>query len=207
MACGDGDPAQVSKPFDRNRSGMVLGEGAGSIVIEELEHARARGAEIYGEVLAAASRSAADRQLVARRDQALAGVLSSLLDASGIAPDAVGHLHAHGLSTRTCDIDEARAIQQVFGNRARPLPIAAAKSYFGNLGAGSGMVELITSLLALRHGRLFRTLNYTTPDPECPVAPVVDDTTSPGANFINLNVTPQAQASGLLIGQFGEALS
>jgi 3-oxoacyl-[acyl-carrier-protein] synthase II len=80
-----------------------------------------------------------------------------------------------------------------------PIPIVAAKSYFGNLGAGSGAVELIASLLALRHDRLFPVLNYAAPDAECPVWPVLDDATPSGGSFISLSVTPQAQASAVLV--------
>ena len=111
----------------------------------------------------------------------------------------IGHLHAHGLSTRSCDAEEARAIHGVFGGRSRPVPVVAAKSYFGNLGAGGGMVELIASLLALQHGHLFPTLNYETPDADCPVAVVRDGAVEAGESFINLSVTPQAQASAVLI--------
>ncbi len=122
--------------------------------------------------------------------------------AAGANVNDVGHLHAHGLSTRTGDVEEARAIQAVFAARSTPLPVVAAKSYFGNLGAGSGMVELIASLLAMQHGRLFPILNYATPDPECPVAAVRNGDACPGASFINLNVTPQGQASAAMVRQF-----
>ena len=114
----------------------------------------------------------------------------------------VGHLHAHGLSTRTSDVEEARAIQEVFAARSSPLPVTAAKSYFGNLGAGSGMVELIASLLALQHDHLFPILNYTTPDAECPVAAVRNGDAQPGTSFINLSVTPQGQASAVMVRRF-----
>ena len=199
VSVADGDPAKVSRPFDRNRTGMVLGEGAGAILIEELQHAQARGATIYGEILAAASGAAAGRRMVVHRDEALHGVLRAILDRSAVEPAAIGHLHAHGLSTRTCDVDEARAINRIFGDRTATLPVVAAKSYFGNLGAGSGMVELIASLMALDQQRLFRVLNYETPDPECPLAVVTEDGTPGGDSFIHLNVTPQGQASGILI--------
>ena len=199
---GNGDPAAASRPFDRDRSGAVLGEGAGAIVIEELSFAQARGATIYGEVVGAATSSAAAPRLVAHRDRAMANVLRSALRGAGANAADVGHLHAHGLSTRTCDADEARAIQEVFAGRATPLPVVAAKSNFGNLGAGGGMVELIASLLALRHDRLFPMLNYTTPDPECPVTAVCDGSTPPGASFVNLNVTPQGQASAVMVQRF-----
>ena len=172
VANGQGDPTRASRPFDRDRTGMVLGEGAGAIILEELASAQARGATIYGEIVAAACSSAADSKFVARRDRAMVNVLRRMLETSRIGLDAVGHLHAHGLSTRSGDAEEAQAIAQVFAARTKPLPVVAAKSYFGNLGAGSGMVELIASLLAMQHGELFRVLNYETPDPACPVAAV-----------------------------------
>ncbi len=199
---GDGDPAAASRPFDRDRRGMVLGEGAGAVVLEELSAAQARGATIYGEVIGAATSSAAGRRLVAQRDRAMANVLQATLRGAGANVNDVGHLHAHGLSTRTSDVEEARAIQEVFAARAMPLPVVAAKSYFGNLGAGSGMVELVASLLAMQHDRLFPVLNYATPDPECPVAAVRNGDGRPGASFINLNVTPQGQASAVMVRRF-----
>lgn len=201
--CPDhGDPAAASRPFDRDRRGMVLGEGAGAIVIEELAAAQARGATIYGEMVGAASSSVAGLRLVAQRDRAMRNVLEFVLQGAAAKPDDVGHLHAHGLSTQTCDADEAWAIGQVFGSRAKPLPVTAAKSYFGNLGAGSGIVELIASLLAVQHDQLFPILNYTTPDPECPVAAVCNGDVRPGASFINLSVTPQGQASAVIVRRF-----
>jgi len=199
LAADNGDPARVSRPFDRDRTGMVLGEGAATIVLEELASARARGATIYGEVLGSASSSVAGRNLVANRGQAMKNALAASLHTTGLSADDVGHLHAHGTSTRTGDIEEAWAINQIFGARARPLPVVAAKSYFGNLGAGSGLVELVTSLLAFANGRLFPILNYQTPDPECPVAAVTDDTASCGSSVVNVNVTPQGQASAVIV--------
>jgi 3-oxoacyl-[acyl-carrier-protein] synthase II len=128
----------------------------------------------------------------------LANVLRALL--RSIAREEVGHINAHGLSTKSCDAEEAQAIAEVFGERS--VPVVAAKSYFGNLGAGSGMVELISSVLAMQNGRLFRTLNYEQPDTDCPVCVVDNEVTPAGAAFINLSVTPQGQASGLLVRKF-----
>lgn len=197
------EPARASRPFDRNRTGMVLGEGAGAVVLEELRKAESRGANIYGEVLAGATSSVADRQLVAQRGKAVANVLQSLIRRAALAPEQLGHIHAHGLGTRSADSEEAQAISRLAAARSRPLPVVAAKSFMGNLGAGSGMVELIASLLALRHGHLFPVLNYEQPDPECPVAAAVDAETPAGQSFINLSFTPQGQASGLLVGRYG----
>jgi len=201
VAIGNGDPTKVSRPFDQNRSGMVLGEGAAAIIIEELAHARARGATIYAELVAASSRAAARPRLIARRKLAMANVLRALLQDAGFRPEEIDHLHAHGLSTQSCDAEEAQAIAEAFGPRARTLPVVAAKSYFGNLGAASGMIELIASVLALRAGSLFPTLNYEIPDADCPIHVVRDNATPAGKRFINLNVTPQGQASGVMVQQ------
>jgi 3-oxoacyl-[acyl-carrier-protein] synthase II len=199
VAVANGDPTKASRPFDRKRSGMVLGEGAGAVVLEELSRARGRGAHIFGEVLGRASSSVLERRLLAHRDLAMKNVLAGVLANAQAPPEEVGHVHAHGLSTRTADTEEAWAIRQVFGGR--PLPVVAAKGHFGNLGAGAGMVELIASLLTFQHGRLFPVLNYEVPDPECPLNVVRDDQ-EPGSCFVNLSVTPQGQASAVLVGQF-----
>jgi 3-oxoacyl-[acyl-carrier-protein] synthase II len=139
---------------------------------------------------------------VAQRDRAIQNVLEAVLRTAGVKAGDVGHLHAHGLSTRSCDAEEAQAIQSVFGGRSTPIPVAAAKSYFGNLGAGGGMVELIASLLAMQNDVLFPILNYNTADPECPVAAVRSGDVRPGGSFINLNVTPQGQASAAMVRRF-----
>ena len=199
LADGSGDPTAASRPFDRDRSGAVLGEGAGAIVLEALSSAQARGATIHAEVIARASSAVAGANLVARGEQALENVLRTVLMRGGLSPDEIGHVHAHGLSTRTGDAEEAAAIHCVFGARPIPVPVVAAKSHFGNLGAGSGMIELVASVLALDHGHLFPVLNYETPDPECPVAVVTDGRTPSGDSFVNLSVTPQGQASAVLI--------
>ena len=204
VAPGDAAPERTSRPFDLNRTGMVLGEGAGAVVIEELSSAMARGATIYGEVLGGGASTVVERNLVARRDQAMRNALAAVLEHSETSPDDIGHLHAHGLSTHSGDAEEAWAITEVFGARSKPIPVTAAKSYFGNLGAGGGMVELISSVLALSHGWLFPVLNYQTPDPACPVSVATSADAEPGSSFINLNVTPQGQASAVLVGQYAE---
>jgi 3-oxoacyl-[acyl-carrier-protein] synthase II len=193
------EPVAASRPFDLNRTGMVLGEGAGAVVLEELESARSRGATIYGEVLGTASSTVQDRNRVAHRGQALEQVLRGTLRDAGLTAKDVGHIHAHGTGSRSGDVEESRAINAVFGPPDRQPPVTTAKSYFGNLGAGTGAVELIASLLALREGELFPILNYQTPDPECPVAAVAKKGVSPGKSCLNANVTMQGQASCLLV--------
>jgi 3-oxoacyl-[acyl-carrier-protein] synthase II len=199
MASDNGDPAKASRPFERNRTGMVAGEGAGMIVLEELSSARARRATIYAEIRGLGSANVADQNLRGKCDVALARAMRSALRDAAATPGDVGHLNAHGLSTVERDKDEACAIREVFGERAGSVPVTAPKSYFGNLGAGSAVVELAASVLALREGRLPRVLNYETADPDCPLAVVSDDKTSPGGSFLNLSVTPQGQAAVLFV--------
>jgi 3-oxoacyl-[acyl-carrier-protein] synthase II len=195
------DPAKACRPFDRNRTGMVLGEGAASIVLEELSLAQSRGATIYGEVVGFASGSVADRNFVADRELALAQVMRGALRDAGASPAEVGHIHAHGLGTRTGDVEEAAAIRSVFGDADNQPTVTAAKSYFGNLGAGSGMVELIASVLALREQALFPILNYENPDPKCPIHAATKGDAA-GDSFISPNVTQQGQASCVMVRAF-----
>jgi 3-oxoacyl-[acyl-carrier-protein] synthase II len=211
MAADNGDPARACRPFDMHRTGMVAGEGAAMLVLEELSSAQARGATIYAEIVGLGSANVAIRSdtlragssstpdLRGRCDIALTRAMRSALRDAGRSPADVGHINAHGLSTTDRDADEARAIREVFGPLADKLPVTAPKSYFGNLGAGSAVVELIASVLALRSGRLPRVLNYETPDPACPLAIVTNDNTAPGRSFLNLSVTPQGQAAVLLV--------
>lgn len=217
MAAENCDPAKASRPFDKNRTGMVAGEGAGMVVLEELSAAKARGATIYAEVIGLGSSNVAGgaagsaaragelpaphsiQQLRGKCDVALARAMRAALRDADRTPADIGHINAHGLSTSERDADEARAIREVFGAATNKAPVAALKSYFGNLGAGSGTVELIASVLALREGRLPRVLNYEMPDPDCALAVVRDDNTPAGRSFLNLSVTPQGQASVLAV--------
>lgn len=194
VARGNGDPGRISRPFDRDRTGMVLGEGAGAVILEELSRAEARGAGIYGELIGKASSSVSDRRSGPQRERAMSNALDAVLKHAGLPPEEVGHLNAHGLSTPVGDAEEARAIQAIFAGRKEPLPVVAPKSFFGNLGAGSGMVELAASLMALNRGRLFPVLNFEHPDPGCPVAAVTGYDVPCGSSFVSLNVTPLGQA-------------
>src|SRR4029079_4356484 len=136
VAVHDGDPAKLSRPFDRHRAGTVLGEGAAAIMLEEIEYAQARGAQILGEVVGFGSSAVSDIRGIGQYKTAFKNVLNQALRASHLKPEHVGHINAHGLSTRRCDAEEAQAIAEVFDGR-RP-PVVAAKSYFGNLGAAGG---------------------------------------------------------------------
>ena len=192
-------PAEASRPFDSNRTGMVVGEGAGAVVLEELESARRRGATIYGELAGTGLSTVTDVQLSGRRNQALASAARLALDEAGLSAEQLGHVNAHGLATRQCDADEAEAIASVLGSATESAPVVAAKSYFGNLGAGSCVVELIASTVALGKGNLFRTLNFETPEPQNPLAVTQHDDVPAGESFLKLSVTPQAQAGALVV--------
>ncbi|MEM8679500.1 MAG: beta-ketoacyl-[acyl-carrier-protein] synthase family protein [Planctomycetota bacterium] len=189
-------PDQASRPFEAKRTGMVAGEGAAAIVLESLEAAEARGATIVGEILGHGSSTVIDQNSAADPQRALQNAMRNALRSSALAAENVGHVHAHGNGTPSGDEAEARAIAEFFGDH-QPV-VAAAKSYFGNLGAASGLVELIASLLAIDHQQLFRTLNYETPDPACPIRLAQGTEHAPGTSVLNLNYTPQGQASAVV---------
>ena len=197
-------PEELSRPFEKSRNGMVIGEGAGAMILESLESAKKRDVPILGEIHGFGSSSVVAKNTVAHCGAALANVMRQALSTSGLSPDDVGHVHAHGLSTTKCDAEEAGAIRAVFEERSTPVPVAAAKSYFGNLGAGAGLIELIASLLAISHGKLFPVLNYDTPDPACDINIVTEFGVPPGDTVLSTNVTPQGQASAILAGRFVE---
>jgi 3-oxoacyl-[acyl-carrier-protein] synthase II len=160
-------PQRACRPFDKNRDGVVLGEGSTVLVLEDLDHARRRGARILAEVVGFGA--AFDRD---KTGAGLARAIRAALAEAGIGPEEVDHVNAQGTSTLPADVWEARGIQEVFSRCKTPVPVFAAKSYFGNLGAASGITELVASLLALEHRLVPPTLNYEEPDPACPIAVV-----------------------------------
>jgi len=192
------DPTRWSRPFDRLRKGMVLGEGAAVLIVEELEHARARGAEIHGEVLGHAARNAGSAGGVGLKQRALMLAMQRAVSMAGIEAADLSHIHAHGASTVVGDREEAAALHEVLGPAAATIPTVAAKSHFGNLGGGSGLVECIASLLAIRQGELFPLLNFEEPDPDCRVRPARRGDPS-GNVFMSSAVTPQGQAGSVVI--------
>lgn len=198
LATGD-SPHSLSRPFDQNRQGSVLGEGAGALILEELTVAQERGAKIWGEIVGYGSSTVLALNGLAHRGKAIANAVNLSLRSSNLDASDVGHIHAHGIGTQQGDIEEASALVEVFGPKTPP--VVAAKSYFGNLGAGSGVVETIASLMALENDSLFPILNYETPDPACPIT-AASGGASPGGSFVNINVSPQAQASAVLIRRF-----
>jgi 3-oxoacyl-[acyl-carrier-protein] synthase II len=165
---GDRPPQEVSRPFDGQRDGFVLGEGAGVLVLEELERARQRGAVIYAEVLGLGS--SFDAYGVTKPDPQARGAARAIrwaLDEAHVDPRDIDYINAHGTSTRLNDLMETFAVKKVFGEGARALPLSSIKSMVGHLIGAAGAVEAAALALTLQQGVLPPTINHTHPDPDC----------------------------------------
>jgi 3-oxoacyl-[acyl-carrier-protein] synthase II len=168
LVAEDEDPAKASRPFDATRAGFVMSEGAGIVVLEDLESARARGATVYAEVLGYGASN--DAHHMAQPDPESKGVIemmSSALRRSGVEPERVGYINAHGTSTPLGDAAETRAIKAVFGEHARRLAVSSTKSVTGHPFGAAGAIEAIFTALAVHEGVLPPTINYRNPDPDC----------------------------------------
>ncbi len=162
------DPPAASRPFDRDRDGMVPAEGAALLVLESLESARRRGAHIYAEVLGYGVSSDAYHVVAPRPDgTGAARAMRRALDDAGLAPGDVDYINAHGTGTVLGDAAETRAIKQVFGERAYRVPVNSTKSMIGHAMGAAGAIEALVSVLSIRDCRIHPTINYQTPDPDC----------------------------------------
>jgi 3-oxoacyl-[acyl-carrier-protein] synthase II len=162
------DPPRASRPFDLRRDGFVLGEGAGMLVLEELEHARGRGAHVYAELTGYGTSADAFRITDSHPDgRGAIACIQGALRNSGLAPSDIGYINAHGTSTQVNDRVETLAIKRVFGDGAYEIPVSSSKSTMGHLIAAAGAAELIICVMALQRGILPPTINYEVPDPEC----------------------------------------
>ncbi len=161
-------PEKASRPFDRQRDGFVMGEGAGFVVLEEEERARARGAVLYARLAGVGYSGDAYRLTDPRPDgSGMTLSMERALLSAGASPEDVGYINAHGTSTEANDLAETQAIKRVFGDHARKVPISSTKSMIGHLVHGAGAVETVASIQALYQGVLHATANYEDPDPAC----------------------------------------
>ncbi|MGQ0506472.1 MAG: beta-ketoacyl-ACP synthase II [Myxococcaceae bacterium] len=162
------DPERASRPFDKDRDGFVEGEGAGVVVLEELEHAKKRGAVILAELVGYGANSDAHHVTQpAPEGEGAARCMRLALKSAGIAAEEVGYINAHGTSTPFNDANETKAIKAVFGEHAKKVMVSSTKSMTGHMLGAAGGAEAVISTLALTRGVLPPTINYTTPDPEC----------------------------------------
>jgi 3-oxoacyl-[acyl-carrier-protein] synthase II len=161
-------PTKASRPFDKNRDGFVLGEGASMLILEELESARRRGAQIYGEVTGYGSTADAYRITdIHPEGRGAAKCMQLAMEDADLKPEQIGYINAHGTSTEVNDKVESLAIKRAFGDVAYKVPVSSTKSMMGHLIAAAGATELIICLMALRDQVLPPTINYETPDPNC----------------------------------------
>ena len=167
MSTNNDEYKSASRPFDKTRDGFVMGEGAGTLVLEEYEHAVKRGAKIYAEVIGCGM-SADAYHLTAPHPDGVGArlVMQNALKDAGMTPEEVDYINVHGTATPLGDISETKAIKEVFGDYAYKLNISATKSMTGHLLGAAGAVESIAAILALKNGIVPPTINYTTPDPE-----------------------------------------
>ena len=168
LSTNNAEPARASRPFDRGRDGFVLGEGAAMLVLEDLEHARRRGARIHAEIVGYGSTADAFRITDTHPEgRGAASCLRMALADAGLNPEDIHYINAHGTSTSVNDKVETLAIKKVFGEQAYKTPVSSTKSMLGHLIAAAGATELIICLLAIRDQVLPPTINYETPDPDC----------------------------------------
>ncbi len=166
LAPGNGNPAAACRPFSADRRGMVIGEGAGVLLLEELDHARKRGARILGELAGCGMSSDASHITQPSVDGPVRAIRMALAE-GGVAPDEIDYINAHGTGTRLNDATETQVIKEVFKEHARKLAISSTKSMHGHAMGATGAIELVATVTAIERGVVPPTANYTQPDPDC----------------------------------------
>ena len=166
LALGNGDPSKACRPFSADREGLVMGEGAAMFLLEELEHAKQRGARIYGEISGFGMSSDASHITQPSIDGPARAVRMALAEAE-VNPEEVDYINAHGTATRVNDVTETQVIKEVFRDHARKVAISSTKSMHGHVMGATGAVEMAATIQAIDRGVIPPTANYTQPDPEC----------------------------------------
>lgn len=166
MSTLNDNPAGASRPFDINRDGMVMADGAGILVLEDYEHAKARGAKIYAEIIGFGASCDASH-VTAPTTQGQARAIHAALDDARVAPSDVQYINAHGTGTQLNDATETETIKTVFGDRAYEIPITAQKAMTGHAIGAAGAMEIIATILSMQHDLLLPTINLHNPDPQC----------------------------------------
>jgi 3-oxoacyl-[acyl-carrier-protein] synthase II len=189
------EPEKACRPFDADRDGAVGAEGAAIFVLETPEHAQQRGQRPLARIAGYGRRYEAATVSYKPSGRSIAQAIEAALQMAGAAPEDIGHVSAHGLSTELDDRIEAEAIRATLGDA----PVTAAKSFFGNIGAAGGAVELAVSLLGLQRGLVASTLNYETPDPKCPVNVVAELSPATAPTVLKLSHRTTGQAVSLLV--------
>ncbi|QDT17974.1 beta-ketoacyl-[acyl-carrier-protein] synthase family protein [Alienimonas californiensis] len=200
LADGDGPPGSWCKPWDAHRSGQVVGEAACTVILEEREHAEARGATIYGELLGFGSGCVSTLNATGQLAKAYAVAGRAALRDADLSPADLGHVNGHGVGTRDADAEECRGLSDLLAGA--PVPITGLKGFTGNAGSGSGVQELVASLLMLREGLIPVCLNHDSADGDCgELQFVAGDHRPDGGNkvFLNLNGTRGGQASAAIV--------
>ncbi|MCE5192325.1 MAG: beta-ketoacyl-ACP synthase II [Candidatus Cryosericum sp.] len=162
------DPSHASRPFDKERDGFVMGEGAGILILERLDHALARGAHIYGEILSQAVTSDAYHMTAPDPEaKQIVRAMRVAIERAGLTPVDIDYVNAHGTSTPANDRTESYALKTLFGEQAMQIPVSSTKSMIGHLLGAAGAVETIASMLTIKNKLIYPTINYTMPDPDC----------------------------------------
>jgi 3-oxoacyl-[acyl-carrier-protein] synthase II len=188
LSTNNDDPVHASRPFERDRDGFVIGEGAGIMILEELESAKRRGAKIYAEIVGYGA--AADAFHLTMPDETGSGarrVMQRTLRDAGVSPEQIGYINAHGTSTPYNDKFETKAIKDTFGAHAYKLAVSSTKSMTGHLLGAAGGIESVFSVLALHHNVLPPTINYVNPDPDCDLDYIPNEPREARVNYVLSN--------------------